>query len=103
MCRGAASPVTPGTVWPRLLTPMLPSGCGAGAEPDVAHRDAAAGELRVHHQAGEAAAAADERDPQAAEQEQVGPGAARGPPQPLDPSGRLVSPTPAVRLHFGGA
>jgi len=77
---GSHQPGDAGDVaWPWLLTPVLP---GAGAEPDVAHRDAAAGELPVHHQAGEAAAAADQRAPQAAEQEQVGPGATRGPPQP---------------------
>lgn len=61
----------------------------AGAEPDVAHRDAAAGELAVHQQAGEAAAGADQRDPQAAEQEQVrvrGSGCSLGGLEPLQGS-----------------
>lgn len=51
---------TMGVVWLWLLMPRLPSAPEAGAESDVADRDAAPGEFLVHHQAGEAAAAADQ-------------------------------------------
>ena len=43
-----------------------------GAEPHLPDRDPAPGELSVHQQAGEGAAAADLRDQPAAGQEQVG-------------------------------
>ena len=54
--------------------PPIPPLAGAGPEPDIENGDPASGDLTVHQQAGEAAAAAGPRAPPAAGPQQVGAG-----------------------------
>lgn len=83
---------------PAPRPPRANPGPGAGAEPHVAGGAAAAGELAVHPQAGEGAAAADRRDQPAARQQQVRP-----PPTRPDPTRPARPPRQLCRFTPGGA